>query len=405
MANDGVIPNSGRTEVQRLQQLELQFMAADPGRALVLRCVWNWRKNWLDLAETLQRVAKDGDWRGWGFASFDAYTRDELGLKPSEVHKLISALQFVKLELGSADCAVPAVPLPAVEVAMAAAEAAQAGQVEPELAKEIKDAVLSGQPIAPLKRQLKAQIETAKEEARGPDDAKREALQKTLRAAAALAEGLQALADARSSELVGRADLPPWDGLESLIERMRLDLERLQQHLAPGKAAPKEAVAAEPPAEPFKRVLFPEEGAAEEAKQQTPPTDPESVKRRASLSAWAKKYGALHGIKLRVPYGKDDHSLRALSLSSPVELTTLPDSELSEVHQEYERWFWAAKRKGDPASKPRRPAKAKAAGQARGRTAAKKPSKQPAKQGAPAAKSPGRKPRQAGLFETLGGQR
>jgi hypothetical protein len=186
------------------------------------------------------------------------------------------------------------------------------------------------------------------------------------------------------------------------IERMRLDLERLQQHLAPSKAAPKEAVAAEPPAEPFKRVLFPEEGAAEEAKQQTPPTDPESVKRRASLSAWAKKYGALHGIKLRVPYGKDDHSLRALSLSSPVDLTTLPDSELSEVHAEYERWFWAAKRKGDPQVKPRRgselaKAKAKAAG--------KKTSKAVKKPATPAAKSPARKPRQAGLFETLGGQR
>lgn len=402
MANDGVIPNSGRTEVQRLQQLELQFMAADPGRALVLRCVWNWRKNWLDLAETLQRVAKDGDWRGWGFASFDAYTRDELGLKPSEVHKLISALQFVKLELGSADCAVPAVPLPAVEVAMAATEAAQAGQVEPELAKEIKDAVLSGQPIAPLKRQLKAQIETAKEEARGPDDAKREAMQKTLRTAAQLAENLQALADARSSELAGSDQV---DELEALIERLRMDLQLLQKKLSqPAGAAVPAAAPVEPPAEPFKRVLFPESTNADPDADKDPPAptpDPEAQKRRASLSAWAKKYGALHGIKLRVPYGKDVHSLRALSLSSPVDLQTLPDSELSEVHQEYERWFWAAKRKADPQVKPRRggereKAKAKAAG--------KKTSKAVKKPATPAAKSPARKPRQAGLFETLGGK-
>lgn len=404
MANDGVIV-PGRTEVQRLQQLELQFVTADPGRALVLRCVWNWRKNWQDLAETLQRVAKDGAWRGWGFASFDIYCRDELGLKPSEVHALISALQFVKLELGSEGCAVPAVSLPAVKVAMAATEAAQAGQVDPELAKEIKDAVLSGQPIAPLKRQLKAQIETAKDEGRRPDEAKREALQKTLRTAAQLAEHLQDLADARSSEIAGSDQA---DELEALIERMRMDLQLLQKKLSqPAAAASVSAAApaagpAEPAGEPFKRVLFPE--SAEESEAPTAPTpDPEAEKRRASLSAWAKKYGALHGIKLRVPYGVDDHSLRALSMSCPVDLTTLPETELIWAHEEYERWFWAAKRKAEPTAKPRRGGEATKSD--RKAASVPGPAKKPGTQAAPVAKAPARKPAQTALFETSGSKR
>jgi len=337
MPNDGAFPET-RTELQRLQQLELQFVTSQPDRAQVLRQVLDWRKSWHTLAEKLQSVRTDKTYLAWGFRTFEEYTRDELGLKLSEVHKLLGALTYAQTELAQADGTVPALPLPAVEVAKAAGDAGKAGKLDSDVVQEIKAAVLAGEPVASVKRQFKAQLQASEEERRTPDDSLREAEAKARKAAATLREVLVQLADARRSHVTGTSVA---DQLETLIERTRGDLDRLLE-------APDRQGAAKP------KPLFTsadETDDEDEADDKTPSAPPPAVPQvpaviDAKLISWAERIGATHGATLQNPFPPVGEMADKLFLSCPVHPDTLTAEVKLRLHAEYTKWFHVSRKAG-----------------------------------------------------------
>lgn len=68
----------------------------DPERAEVLRRTRRFKNSWIELAEALTQVQRDGSWKRWGYESFDDYTRGELHLRPETVQKLVGSFTFLK---------------------------------------------------------------------------------------------------------------------------------------------------------------------------------------------------------------------------------------------------------------------------------------------------------------------
>ncbi len=70
--------------------------AADPERAELLRRARQFKASWLELGEALTRAKRGGNWKGWGYDSFEAYAKAELRLKPETVDKLTGSFTFLQ---------------------------------------------------------------------------------------------------------------------------------------------------------------------------------------------------------------------------------------------------------------------------------------------------------------------
>jgi len=60
----------------------------DPERADLLRRTRRFKASWIELAEALTESRRRGDFRRWGYESFEDYTRRELYLRQETVDKL-----------------------------------------------------------------------------------------------------------------------------------------------------------------------------------------------------------------------------------------------------------------------------------------------------------------------------
>jgi hypothetical protein len=70
--------------------------ADDPERAELVRRARRFKASWVELAEALTQVKRNGRWREWGFDSVEAYARAELRLKPETVDKLTGSYSFLQ---------------------------------------------------------------------------------------------------------------------------------------------------------------------------------------------------------------------------------------------------------------------------------------------------------------------
>ncbi len=87
---------SAGTKVDRtLEALEERF-ADDPVRADVVRRTRRFKSSWLELAEALVRVRREGLWRGWGYDDFGLYATRELSLRTETVEKLTGSYLFLQ---------------------------------------------------------------------------------------------------------------------------------------------------------------------------------------------------------------------------------------------------------------------------------------------------------------------
>src|SRR5215469_5877125 len=68
----------------------------DPDRADVLRRARRFKASWVELAEVLTRVKRGGQYRRWGFASFDEYAKAELHLRQETIDKLTLSFSFLQ---------------------------------------------------------------------------------------------------------------------------------------------------------------------------------------------------------------------------------------------------------------------------------------------------------------------
>ncbi len=80
--------------VQQLAAAEEKH-ADDPERAELLRRARRFKSSWVELAEALTRARRSGQWKAWGYDSFETYARRELHLRPETVEKLTGSFAFL----------------------------------------------------------------------------------------------------------------------------------------------------------------------------------------------------------------------------------------------------------------------------------------------------------------------
>jgi hypothetical protein len=85
-----------RTKVDATLAAAEESHQDDPERAELIRRARRFKASWIELAEALSQARRSSDFKRWGFASFEDYTRQELHLRPETVEKLIGSFLFLK---------------------------------------------------------------------------------------------------------------------------------------------------------------------------------------------------------------------------------------------------------------------------------------------------------------------
>jgi hypothetical protein len=68
----------------------------DPERAELLRRARRFKASWIELAEALSAVRRNGRWKEWGYDSFEAYAKRELHIRQETADKLTGSYTFLK---------------------------------------------------------------------------------------------------------------------------------------------------------------------------------------------------------------------------------------------------------------------------------------------------------------------
>jgi hypothetical protein len=67
-------------------------------RHKILQSARNFKISWIDLGQSLYAAWKDKLYRDWGYATFEAYTAKEIGIKSSTAMKLLKSYYFLEKE-------------------------------------------------------------------------------------------------------------------------------------------------------------------------------------------------------------------------------------------------------------------------------------------------------------------
>jgi hypothetical protein len=89
-----VPPAKGARHIEEL----LQQIPADSERYQVLMSVRRFKSSWAELGEWLTRVATSGQFREWGYDSFEAYCSGEIRIRRQTADKLLLAYRFLERE-------------------------------------------------------------------------------------------------------------------------------------------------------------------------------------------------------------------------------------------------------------------------------------------------------------------
>lgn len=156
---------SAATEKIEALLRRLEESGADPRRLDVLRCTQRFKRSWVELAEVLVAVRKDGSFEAWGYEDFYLYCSQELHLRKATVDKLTISFSTLKrlapqvLRWDGVEREVPS--LQAVDYFGKAVEAANAPpsgrpkQQPREVIKDLRHAVFDeGQSVAELRRRF-----------------------------------------------------------------------------------------------------------------------------------------------------------------------------------------------------------------------------------------------------------
>jgi hypothetical protein len=69
---------------------------SDPQRAELLARARRFKASWIELAEALTEVKRNGRWRNWGYDTFEAYAKGELHIRQETADKLTASYGFLK---------------------------------------------------------------------------------------------------------------------------------------------------------------------------------------------------------------------------------------------------------------------------------------------------------------------
>ncbi len=85
-----------RTKTEAALAAAEEAHADDPARADVLQRARRFKSSWIELGEALSNVRRSGDFKRWGYESFEDYARVELHLRQETVEKLLGSFLFLK---------------------------------------------------------------------------------------------------------------------------------------------------------------------------------------------------------------------------------------------------------------------------------------------------------------------
>jgi len=85
---------------KRLEAMEYKIRetADNPVRRHVLETARDFKSSWIELGRALYSVHKDKLYREWGFATFEAYTSKEIGIRNQTAMKLLRSYFFLEKE-------------------------------------------------------------------------------------------------------------------------------------------------------------------------------------------------------------------------------------------------------------------------------------------------------------------
>ncbi|HET7826214.1 MAG TPA: hypothetical protein VFK90_12840 [Anaeromyxobacter sp.] len=157
-------------------------------RRKVLECARRFKASWVELGRLLTQVKRDGLWREWGHASFDAYVTKELFIRKQTAEKLTMSYGFLERHEPALAEAPPgrgeARTAPPFEVIEVLSRAEAAGRLDGDRWTELREEVLEAPTASAVNRQLTERLGPAP---RPPPAAEEERLGKLLALARRLA--------------------------------------------------------------------------------------------------------------------------------------------------------------------------------------------------------------------------
>lgn len=90
----------GKMNTKVLDRIEEMMggLDADSMRYKILENAKNFKSSWINLGQALYAVWKDRLYKDWGYATFDAYTSKEIGIKKQTAMKLLKSYYFLEKE-------------------------------------------------------------------------------------------------------------------------------------------------------------------------------------------------------------------------------------------------------------------------------------------------------------------
>jgi hypothetical protein len=170
-----------KTKVESALAAAEEAHADDRERVDLLRRTRQFKASWIELAEALTESRRRGDFRRWGYDSFEDYTRRELFLRQETVDKLTGSFLFLKKrapEVLTRDGLSRTIPsyqvvdflrraetesdAPESTVEQIRKRVLEEGAGLPSVAREFKDAVFPVDPGQKKERDLSALLNVAK---------------------------------------------------------------------------------------------------------------------------------------------------------------------------------------------------------------------------------------------------
>lgn len=84
------------TKTDEEMRAAVEAHADDPERVELLQRARRFKTSWLELAEALTTVRRSGQWKRWGYDSFEEYAKSELHLRQETVDKLTGSYLFLQ---------------------------------------------------------------------------------------------------------------------------------------------------------------------------------------------------------------------------------------------------------------------------------------------------------------------
>jgi len=84
--------------LKQLQLIDEKMLEMDPKseRFKALKAIRQFRSNWIEIGRTLTEIAYSGEYKEWGYDTFEEYFRFELGLKKTTTKKMMVSYTYMQ---------------------------------------------------------------------------------------------------------------------------------------------------------------------------------------------------------------------------------------------------------------------------------------------------------------------